>query len=196
MLRLYQFAGPGDLAFPAINVNDSVTKSKFDNVYGTRHSLVDGINRGTDVLIGGKKISSAVTATSARAAPSRWPGRAHECRSPEIDPINALQALMDGFDVVTVEQAIGDADIVITPPATWDIITPDHMKQMKNQAIVGNIGHFDNEIDMAGWSPRGDSPQHQAAGRQSGSSSRATRSSCSARAGCSTWATPPAIRRS
>jgi len=131
VLRLYQFAAAGDLAFPAINVNDSVTKSKFDNKYGCRHSLIDGINRGTDVLIGGKNVLVArVTVT-------------------EIDPINALQALMEGHDVKRVEDVIGEADIVITTTGNKDIITLEHMKAMKEKAILGNIGHFDNEIQMA-----------------------------------------------
>src|SRR6201990_355377 len=149
VLRLYQFAAAGELAFPAINVNDSVTKSKFDNKYGTRHSLIDGINRGTDVLIGGKAAlvcgcgdagdgcAEALKAAGARVAVT------------EIDPINALQALMDGFEVKTVEEAIGWADIVITATGNQGIITLDHMRSMKHQAILGNIGHFDDEIEMA-----------------------------------------------
>ncbi|HMS74074.1 adenosylhomocysteinase [Gordonia sp. (in: high G+C Gram-positive bacteria)] len=155
VLRLYQFAAAGDLAFPAINVNDSVTKSKFDNKYGTRHSLVDGINRGTDVLIGGKKILVCGYGDVGKGCAESLAGQGARVQVTEIDPINALQALMDGFDVVTVEQAIGDADIVITSTGNLGIITLDHMKQMKNQAILGNIGHFDNEIDMAGLESSG-----------------------------------------
>ncbi|MBF6163615.1 adenosylhomocysteinase [Streptomyces gardneri] len=149
VLRLYQFAAAGELVFPAINVNDSVTKSKFDNKYGTRHSLIDGINRGTDVLIGGKKILICGYGDVGKGCAESLAGQGARVQVTEIDPINALQALMDGYDVVTVEKAIGDADIVITATGNKDIITLDHMKAMKDQAILGNIGHFDNEIDMA-----------------------------------------------
>ncbi|WP_039800353.1 adenosylhomocysteinase [Nocardia araoensis] len=149
VLRLYQFAAAGELVFPAINVNDSVTKSKFDNKYGTRHSLIDGINRGTDVLIGGKKILICGYGDVGKGCAESLAGQGARVQVTEIDPINALQALMDGYDVVTVEKAIGDADIVITATGNKDIITLEHMKAMKNQAILGNIGHFDNEIDMA-----------------------------------------------
>ncbi|MCK8614593.1 adenosylhomocysteinase [Gordonia sp. C13] len=150
VLRLYQFAAAGELAFPAINVNDSVTKSKFDNKYGTRHSLIDGINRGTDVLIGGKKVLICGYGDVGKGCAESLAGQGARVQVTEIDPINALQALMDGYDVVTVEDAIGDADIVITSTGNLGIITLDHMRQMKHQAILGNIGHFDNEIDMAG----------------------------------------------
>ncbi|WP_216896367.1 adenosylhomocysteinase [Nocardia alni] len=149
VLRLYQFAAAGELVFPAINVNDSVTKSKFDNKYGTRHSLIDGINRGTDVLIGGKKVLICGYGDVGKGCAESLAGQGARVQVTEIDPINALQALMDGFDVVTVEQAIGDADIVVTSTGNKDIIGLDHMKAMKEQAILGNIGHFDNEIDMA-----------------------------------------------
>jgi adenosylhomocysteinase len=149
VLRLYQFAAAGELAFPAINVNDSVTKSKFDNKYGTRHSLIDGINRGTDVLIGGKKVLICGYGDVGKGCAESLAGQGARVQVTEIDPINALQALMDGFDVVTVEQAIGDADIVVTSTGNKDIITLDHMKAMKDKSILGNIGHFDNEIDMA-----------------------------------------------
>lgn len=149
VLRLYQFAAAGELVFPAINVNDSVTKSKFDNKYGTRHSLIDGINRGTDVLIGGKKVLICGYGDVGKGCAESLAGQGARVQVTEIDPINALQALMDGYDVVTVEQAIADADIVITSTGNKDIITLDHMKAMKDQAILGNIGHFDNEIDMA-----------------------------------------------
>ncbi|WP_433200339.1 adenosylhomocysteinase [Nocardia sp. CA-107356] len=149
VLRLYQFAAAGELVFPAINVNDSVTKSKFDNKYGTRHSLIDGINRGTDVLIGGKKILICGYGDVGKGCAESLAGQGARVQVTEIDPINALQALMDGYDVVTAEQAIGQADIVITSTGNKDIITLDHMKAMKDQAILGNIGHFDNEIDMA-----------------------------------------------
>ncbi|WP_041782670.1 adenosylhomocysteinase [Mycolicibacterium chubuense] len=149
VLRLYQFAAAGELAFPAINVNDSVTKSKFDNKYGTRHSLIDGINRGTDVLIGGKKVLICGYGDVGKGCAESLAGQGARVAVTEIDPINALQALMDGFDVRTVEEAIGESDIVITSTGNKDIITLEHMKAMKDQAILGNIGHFDNEIDMA-----------------------------------------------
>jgi adenosylhomocysteinase len=149
VLRLYQFAAAGDLAFPAINVNDSVTKSKFDNKYGTRHSLIDGINRGTDALIGGKKVLICGYGDVGKGCAEAVKGQGARVVVTEIDPINALQALMEGFDVVTVEQAIGDADIVVTSTGNKDIISLEHMKAMKDHAILGNIGHFDNEIDIA-----------------------------------------------
>ncbi|WP_248492053.1 adenosylhomocysteinase [Tsukamurella sp. PLM1] len=155
VLRLYQFAAAGELKFPAINVNDSVTKSKFDNKYGTRHSLIDGINRGTDVLIGGKKVLITGYGDVGKGCAESLAGQGARVQVTEIDPINALQALMDGFDVVTVEQAIGDADIVITSTGNKDIILLEHMKAMKDHAILGNIGHFDNEIDMAGLEKSG-----------------------------------------
>ena len=149
VLRLYQFEAAGELPFPAINVNDSVTKSKFDNKYGTRHSLIDGINRGTDVLIGGKKVLICGYGDVGKGCAESLAGQGARVSVTEIDPINALQALMDGFDVTTVEEGIGEADIVITATGNKDIITLDHMRAMKDQAILGNIGHFDNEIDMA-----------------------------------------------
>lgn len=150
VLRLYQFAAAGDLAFPAINVNDSVTKSKFDNKYGTRHSLIDGINRGTDALIGGKKVLICGYGDVGKGCAEAMKGQGARVSVTEIDPINALQAMMEGFDVVTVEEAIGDADIVVTATGNKDIIMLEHIKAMKDHAILGNIGHFDNEIDMAG----------------------------------------------
>lgn len=149
VLRLYQFEAVGELPFPAINVNDSVTKSKFDNKYGTRHSLIDGINRGTDVLIGGKKVLICGYGDVGKGCAESLAGQGARVSVTEIDPINALQALMDGFDVVTVEDGIGQADIVITATGNKDIITLEHMRAMKDQAILGNIGHFDNEIDIA-----------------------------------------------
>ncbi len=150
VLRLYQFAAAGDLAFPAINVNDSVTKSKFDNKYGTRHSLIDGINRGTDALIGGKKVLICGYGDVGKGCAEAMKGQGARVQVTEIDPINALQAMMEGFDVVTVEDAIADADIVVTSTGNKDIIMLDHIKAMKDHSILGNIGHFDNEIDMAG----------------------------------------------
>jgi len=149
VLRLYQFAAAGELAFPAINVNDSVTKSKFDNKYGTRHSLIDGINRGTDVLIGGKAALVCGYGDVGKGSAEALKAQGARVAVTEVDPINALQAMMDGFEVKTVEQAIGWADIVITSTGNKDIITLDHMRAMKDKAILGNIGHFDNEIDMA-----------------------------------------------
>ncbi|CQD19795.1 S-adenosyl-L-homocysteine hydrolase [Mycobacterium europaeum] len=149
VLRLYQFAAAGDLAFPAINVNDSVTKSKFDNKYGCRHSLIDGINRGTDVLIGGKKVLICGYGDVGKGCADSVKGQGARVVVTEIDPINALQALMEGYDVETVEDAIGEADIVITATGNKDIITLAHMKAMKDYAVLGNIGHFDNEIQVA-----------------------------------------------
>ncbi|MGV0625035.1 adenosylhomocysteinase [Mycolicibacter minnesotensis] len=155
VLRLYQLAAAGELVFPAINVNDSVTKSKFDNKYGCRHSLIDGINRGTDALIGGKKALVCGFGDVGKGSADSLKGQGARVTVTEIDPINALQALMEGYDVQTVEQAIGEADIVITTTGNKDIITLEHMRAMKNQAILGNIGHFDNEIDMAGLESSG-----------------------------------------
>ena len=147
--RLYEMMREGSLMFPAINVNDSVTKSKFDNKYGTRHSLIDGINRGTDVLIGGKAALVCGYGDVGKGCAEALKAQGARVAVTEVDPINALQAMMDGFEVKTVEQAIGWADIVITSTGNKDIITLDHMRAMKHQAILGNIGHFDNEIDMA-----------------------------------------------
>jgi adenosylhomocysteinase len=148
--RLYQMARSGDLLFPAINVNDSVTKSKFDNLYGCRHSLVDGIFRGTDVMLAGKV--GVVCGYGDVGKGSAASLKAQGCRVvvTEIDPICALQAAMEGFDVKTVEDVVETADLFITTTGNKDIITADQMARMKHQAIVGNIGHFDNEIDMAG----------------------------------------------
>src|SRR5690349_22445799 len=155
VLRLYQFAAAGDLAFPAINVNDSVTKSKFDNKYGCRHSLIDGINRGTDVLIGGKVALVCGYGDVGKGCAESLRGQGARVIITEIDPICALQAAMDGYQVATIEDVIDQVDIFVTTTGNKDIITADHMSKMKHQAIVGNIGHFDNEIDMAGlerWS--------------------------------------------
>jgi adenosylhomocysteinase len=138
VLRLYQLAAAGELLFPAINVNDAVTKSKFDNRYGIRHSLVDGINRGTDVLIGGKGSAESLRGQGARVIIT------------EIDPICALQAAMDGYDVLRLETALPKADIVITTTGNKNVVMAEHMAKMKHQAILGNVGHFDNELDMAG----------------------------------------------
>jgi adenosylhomocysteinase len=148
--RLYQFAENGTLLFPAINVNDSVTKSKFDNKYGCRHSLIDGINRATDVLIGGKVAVVCGYGDVGKGCAESLRGQGARVVVTEIDPICALQAAMDGYQVSTLDDVIGTADIFITATGNKDVITADHMARMKHQAIVGNIGHFDNEIDMAG----------------------------------------------
>jgi adenosylhomocysteinase len=148
--RLYEMAKAGTLAFPAINVNDSVTKSKFDNKYGCRHSLVDGINRATDVLIGGKVAVICGYGDVGKGCAESLRGQGARVLVTEIDPICALQAAMDGYQVVTLEDVVETADIFVTATGNFNIITAEHMSRMKHQAIVGNIGHFDNEIDMAG----------------------------------------------
>ncbi|HEY2506736.1 MAG TPA: adenosylhomocysteinase [Streptosporangiaceae bacterium] len=148
--RLYEMAKQGTLQFPAINVNDSVTKSKFDNKYGCRHSLVDGINRATDVLIGGKVAVICGYGDVGKGCSESLRGQGARVIVTEIDPICALQAAMDGFQVATLEDVVGTADIFVTATGNYNIITAEHMSRMKHQAIVGNIGHFDNEIDMAG----------------------------------------------
>jgi adenosylhomocysteinase len=154
--RLYQFAETGDLLFPAINVNDSVTKSKFDNLYGCRHSLVDGINRGTDVMIGGKVAVICGYGDVGKGCADSLRGQGARVIVTEIDPICALQAAMEGYQVATLEDVVETADIFVTATGNKDIITADHMARMKHNAIVGNIGHFDNEIDMAGIEGRSD----------------------------------------
>jgi adenosylhomocysteinase len=148
--RLYQFAEQGELLFPAINVNDSVTKSKFDNKYGCRHSLIDGINRATDVLIGGKLAVICGYGDVGKGCAESLVGQRARVVVTEIDPICALQAAMDGFQVMRLDDVVGEADIFVTATGNRDVITAEHMSKMKHQAIVGNIGHFDNEIDMAG----------------------------------------------
>jgi adenosylhomocysteinase len=148
--RLYQMTETGDLLFPAINVNDSVTKSKFDNLYGCRHSLIDGINRATDVMIGGKVAVVCGYGDVGKGCAESLRGQGARVVITEIDPICALQAAMHGYEVRTLDDVIETADIFITATGNRDIITADHMARMKHQAIVGNIGHFDNEIDMAG----------------------------------------------
>jgi adenosylhomocysteinase len=148
--RLYEMQRNGTLLFPAINVNDSVTKSKFDNKYGCRHSLIDGINRATDVLIGGKVAVVAGYGDVGKGCAESLRGQGARVIVTEIDPICALQAAMDGYQVARLEDVVETADIFITSTGCYDVITADHMKAMKHQAIVGNIGHFDNEIDMAG----------------------------------------------
>jgi adenosylhomocysteinase len=148
--RLYQFAKEGRLLFPAINVNDSVTKSKFDNKYGCRHSLIDGINRATDVLIGGKVALVCGYGDVGKGCAESLRGQGARVIITEIDPICALQAAMDGYQVARIEDVLPEVDIFVTATGNKDVITARHMSQMKHQAIVGNIGHFDNEIDMAG----------------------------------------------
>jgi adenosylhomocysteinase len=148
--RLYQFAEQGHLLFPAINVNDAVTKSKFDNKYGCRHSLIDGINRATDVLIGGKVTVVCGYGDVGKGCAESLRGQGARVIITEVDPICALQAAMDGYQVATLEDVLSTADIFITATGNRDVITAAQMERMKHQAIVGNIGHFDNEIDMAG----------------------------------------------
>ncbi len=148
--RLYEFERGGTLLFPAINVNDSVTKSKFDNKYGVRHSLIDGINRGTDVMIGGKVALVCGYGDVGKGSAESLRGQGARVLVTEVDPICALQAAMDGLQVVTLDDVVGTVDIFITTTGNKDIISAEHMTKMKHQAIVGNIGHFDNEIDMAG----------------------------------------------
>ncbi|GAA3358384.1 MULTISPECIES: adenosylhomocysteinase [Saccharopolyspora] len=148
--KLYELVKTGELLFPAINVNDSVTKSKFDNKYGCRHSLVDGINRATDTLIGGKVAVIAGFGDVGKGSAESLRGQGARVIVTEIDPICALQAAMEGYEVKTLDEVVEFADIFITTTGNFNIITADHMAKMKHQAIVGNIGHFDNEIDMAG----------------------------------------------
>ncbi|HWB54939.1 MAG TPA: adenosylhomocysteinase, partial [Tepidisphaeraceae bacterium] len=148
--RLYEMQKKGSLLFPAINVNDSVTKSKFDNLYGCRHSLLDGIFRATDVMLSGKTAVVCGYGDVGKGCCQSLKGQGCRVIVTEIDPICALQACMEGYQVLRVEDAVGYADIFITTTGNQNIITADHMKKMKDKAIVGNIGHFDNEIDMAG----------------------------------------------
>jgi len=148
--RLKQMAARGELLFPAINVNDCVTKSKFDNVYGCRHSLTDGIMRATDVMLGGKRALVLGFGDVGKGCAAALRGSGTRVLVTEIDPINALQACMEGYEVTTIEKCVGDIDIFVSATGNYGIITIEHMKSMKNNAIVGNIGHFDNEIDMAG----------------------------------------------
>ncbi|HUO48754.1 MAG TPA: adenosylhomocysteinase [Acidimicrobiales bacterium] len=148
--RLYEMERRGELLFPAINVNDSVTKSKFDNKYGCRHSLVDGINRATDVLIGGKVAVICGFGDVGKGCAQSLAGQGARIVVTEIDPICALQAAMEGYQVATLEDVVETADVFVTATGNRDVITAAHMARMKHQAIVGNIGHFDNEIDMAG----------------------------------------------
>jgi len=148
--RLYQMQEAGELKFPAINVNDAVTKSKFDNLYGCRHSLIDGINRATDVMIGGKIAVVCGFGDVGKGCAESLRGQGARVIVTEVDPICALQAAMQGYEVNTLERVVDKADIFITATGCKDVLTAEHMGHMKHQAIVGNIGHFDNEIDMAG----------------------------------------------
>ncbi len=154
--RLYEMQAAGNLLFPAINVNDSVTKSKFDNKYGCRHSLIDGINRATDVLIGGKVAVVFGYGDVGKGCADSLRGQGARVIVTEIDPICALQAAMDGYQVATIDDVVETADIFVTATGCFNVITADHMARMKHNAIVGNIGHFDNEIDMAGLYRRAD----------------------------------------
>ena len=168
VLRLYDMMKEGSLLFPAINVNDSVTKSKFDNKYGCRHSLIDGINRATDVLIGGKVAVVCGYGDVGKGCAESLRGQGARVIVTEIDPICALQAAMDGYQVDTLDNVLGVADIIITATGNKDVVTVEQMKRMKHNAILGNIGHFDNEIDMAGLEADGvaDPQERQAAGRR------------------------------
>jgi adenosylhomocysteinase len=148
--RLYQMAAAGELLFPAINVNDSVTKSKFDNLYGCRHSLIDGINRATDVMLGGKVAVVCGYGEVGKGCAQSLRGQGCRVIVTEVDPICALQAAMEGFEVTTLDRVVDKADIFISATGNKAIISSEHMSRMKHQAIVGNIGHFDNEVDMAG----------------------------------------------
>jgi adenosylhomocysteinase len=154
--RLYQMQEAGTLLFPAINVNDSVTKSKFDNLYGIRHSLIDGLNRATDVMLSGKRTVICGFGDVGKGCAEALRGQGARVAVTEIDPINALQAAMQGYDVVRLDDVVESADVFITATGNRDIITADHMARMKHQAIVANVGHFDNEIDMAGLQKRTD----------------------------------------
>src|SRR6202158_6185693 len=148
--RLYDLQAKGKLTFPAINVNDAVTKSKFDNLYGCRHSLLDGINRATDVMMAGKVALICGYGDVGKGCAAALKGQGARVIVTEIDPICALQALMEGYEVRTVEDVVDTADSFVTCPGNRDIITADHMRRMKHQAIVGHIGHFDNDILLAG----------------------------------------------
>jgi adenosylhomocysteinase len=192
--RLYQLQKKGLLPFPAINVNDSVTKSKFDNKYGCKESLVDGIRRATDVMMAGKVAVICGYGDVGKGSAASLAGAGARVKVTEADPICALQAAMDGFEVVTLDEAAPTADIIITATGNKDVVTLDHMRAMKDMVILGNIGHFDNEIQVAAmrnlkWTnvkPQVDMVQFPTAS-----------ASCSCRkAGCSTSAMRPDIRAS
>src|SRR5690606_34743410 len=144
--RLYEMERDGKLLFPAINVNDSVTKSKFDNLYGCRHSIIDGLNRATDVMLSGKLAVVCGFGEVGKGCAQALKGQGARVVVTEIDPICALQAAMDGFEVRPLEDVLGEADVFVTATGNRDVITAAHMAGMKDKAIVGNIGHFDNEI--------------------------------------------------
>jgi adenosylhomocysteinase len=148
--RMYQMAKENTLLFPVINVNDSVTKSKFDNLYGCRHSCVDGIMRATDVMLAGKVALVVGYGDVGKGCCQALKGQGCRVMVSEIDPICALQAAMEGYEVVRLDEVVGKIDVFVTTTGNFNVITADHMKRMKHNAIVGNIGHFDNEIDMAG----------------------------------------------
>merc|ERR1719162_2456636 len=150
VMRLKEMATKGELLFPGINVNDCVTKSKFDNVFGCRHSLPDGIMRATDVMLGGKLCLICGFGDVGKGSAASLRGQGGRVCIAEVDPICALQACMEGYQVVTLDSVVGEIDIFVTTTGNFNIITIEHMKKMKNNAIVGNIGHFDNEIDMEG----------------------------------------------
>ncbi len=152
--RLYEMMKAGTLLFPAINVNDSVTKSKFDNIYGCRHSLIDGLNRATDVMMGGKVAVVAGYGEVGKGCAQALRGQGCRVIIAEIDPICALQAAMEGYEVKPIDDVIETADIFVTATGNLNVVTVDHMARMKHNAIVGNIGHFDNEVDMAGLKKR------------------------------------------
>jgi adenosylhomocysteinase len=184
--RLYQFAEKGLLPFPAINVNDSVTKSKFDNVYGCRHSLIDGLNRASDVMLSGKMAVVFGYGDVGKGSVQSLLGQGCRVVVTEIDPICALQAAMEGLEVVTMDDVVEKADIFITTTGNKDIITLEHMKRMKDKAIVGNIGHFDNEIQMEKLMRDSGSSASASSRSSTSSASRAwpSRSSSSPRAAC------------
>ena len=179
--RLYKMMEQGELIFPAINVNDSVTKSKFDNLYGCRHSLVDSISRATDVMIGGKTAVVCGYGDVGKGCVQSLRGQGARVIVTEIDPINALQAAMEGLQVLPIEDVVDTADIFVSATGNADIITIDHMKAMKHNAIVCNIGHFDNEIDMAGLSRSGATRDELKPGTDVWRSMTVTRSSSSPR---------------
>ena len=186
--RLYQMMEAGTLLFPAINVNDSVTKSKFDNLYGCRHSLVDGICRATDVMLAGKVAVVCGYGDVGKGCAQSLRGQGARVIVTEIDPICALQAAMEGYEVTTLEDVVDTADLFVTTTGNMNVITADHMARMKHNAIVGNIGHFDNEIDMAGLRKVDGISGSTSSRRSTSGCSRharaATRSSCWPRAGC------------
>jgi adenosylhomocysteinase len=153
--RLYKMHTDGELLFPAINVNDSVTKSKFDNLYGCRHSLVDAINRATDMMLGGKVAVVCGYGDVGKGCAQSLRGQGCRVIVTEVDPINALQAAMEGYQVTTLDEVVGTADLFVSATGNTDIISVEHMQQMKQNAVVCNIGHFDNEIDMAGLARSG-----------------------------------------